>query len=116
MINYVQAWSENSFGRYFFNSMDVALGTVLITVVFASLAAFAFARYQFPLQGVHLLPPSSPPWRFRVSSSSFLSTSWSLKLHLTDSLLRAVLIYASENLPFSIFLLRGFFEAVPEGT
>src|SRR6202020_1803296 len=27
-LNYVQAWSENSFGRYFFNSLLVALGTV----------------------------------------------------------------------------------------
>ena len=37
-----------------------------------------------------------------------------LRLHLTDSLFGIVLIYASENLPFSIFLLRGFFEAVPK--
>ncbi len=43
----MQAWSENSFGRYFFNSSMVALGTVVITVVVASLAAFAFARYHF---------------------------------------------------------------------
>src|SRR5665213_1216816 len=41
VINYVQAWSGNSFGRYFFNSMEVALGTVLVTVVLASLAALA---------------------------------------------------------------------------
>jgi ABC-type glycerol-3-phosphate transport system permease component len=37
-----------------------------------------------------------------------------LRLHLVDSLDGLVLIYASENLPFSIFLLRGFFEAVPK--
>ena len=48
--NYVQAWTENSFSRYFVNSLIVAIATVVITVVFASLAAFAFARYQFPLK------------------------------------------------------------------
>ncbi len=37
-----------------------------------------------------------------------------LQLHLTDSLFGLMLIYASENLPFSIFLLRGFFEAIPK--
>lgn len=42
--NYQQAWSENSFGHYFFNSLGVALATVVITVVLASLAAFAFRR------------------------------------------------------------------------
>ena len=35
------------------------------------------------------------------------------RLHLIDSLTGLMLIYASENLPFSIFLLRGFFEAIP---
>ena len=35
------------------------------------------------------------------------------RLHLIDSLLGLTLIYVSANLPFSIFLLRGFFEAVP---
>src|SRR5271163_3690087 len=48
--NYVQAWTENSFSHYFFNSLLVAIATVVITVVFASLAAFAFARYTFPLK------------------------------------------------------------------
>ena len=43
--NYVQAWTENSFSHYFLNSLVVAIATVVITVVFASLAAFAFARY-----------------------------------------------------------------------
>ena len=36
------------------------------------------------------------------------------RLHLTNSLQGLVLIYSSENLPFSIFLLRGFFEAIPK--
>jgi len=40
--NYVQAWTENSFSHYFLNSLIVAFATVVITVVFASLAAFAF--------------------------------------------------------------------------
>ena len=42
--NYVQAWTENSFSHYFFNSLLVAIATVAITVMIASLAAFAFAR------------------------------------------------------------------------
>ena len=53
--NYVQAWTENSFSHYFFNSLFVAIATVAITVTFASLAAFAFARYKFPLETVDLL-------------------------------------------------------------
>ncbi len=45
--NYVQAWTENSFGHYFLNSLLLTVATVVITVCLASLAAFAFARYKF---------------------------------------------------------------------
>ncbi len=50
--NYVQAWTQNSFDRYFVNSAMVALGTVVITVSVSSLAAFAFARYRFPFKEI----------------------------------------------------------------
>ncbi len=111
-VNYVQAWTEGSFSQFFVNSMIVALGTVAITVVVASLAAFAFARYHFPLKEVIFyvfLAALAVPGVELIIPQYLLV----LRLHLTDSLVGLVLIYASENLPFSIFLLRGFFEAVP---
>ena len=112
-LSYVQAWSENDFSRFFFNSLAVALGTVVITVVFASLAAFAFARYQFPFKELifYLFLAS-----LAVPSVDLIIPQYILmaKLHLTNSLPGLSLIYASENLPFSIFLLRGFFEAIPK--
>jgi ABC-type glycerol-3-phosphate transport system permease component len=112
LINYAQAWSENSFGRFFLNSMIVALATVVITVSFASLAAFAFARYQFPFKELifYLFLAS-----LAVPSVDLIIPQYILmaRLHLTNSREGLILIYASENLPFSIFLLRGFFEAIP---
>jgi multiple sugar transport system permease protein len=112
-LNYIQAWSENDFGQFFTNSMIVALGTVAITVVVASLAAFAFARYTFPFKEVifyiFLAALAVPSVELIIPQYLLV-----LRLHLTDSLIGLILIYASENLPFSIFLLRGFFEAVPK--
>jgi multiple sugar transport system permease protein len=110
--NYVQAWTENSFGHYFFNSLAVACATVVLTVTFAALAAFAFARYRFPFREVlfYLFLAS-----LAVPSVELIIPQYLLmdRLHLIDSLKGLVLIYSSENLPFAIFLLRGFFEAVP---
>jgi multiple sugar transport system permease protein len=37
--NYVGAWSSNDFGRYFFNSVVVALATTVLTVLLASMMA-----------------------------------------------------------------------------
>ncbi len=112
-LNYTQAWTENSFGQYFLNSLVVAIGTVIITVIFSSLAAYAFARYRFPFKEaifyIFLAALAVPSVELIIPQYLL-----ALKLHLTDSLFGLVLIYASENLPFSIFLLRGFFEAVPK--
>jgi multiple sugar transport system permease protein len=110
--NYAQAWSENSFGRFFANSIYVSLGTVVLTVVLASLAAFAFARFRFPFREATFyafLASLAVPGVLLIIPQYLLMS----RLHLINSLNGLILIYVSQNLPFSIFLLRSFFEAIP---
>ena len=113
--NYVQAWTENSFSHYFFNSLLVAIATVAITVMIASLAAFAFARYRFPLKQVifYVFLASLAVPNLLLLIPQFLLMD---RLHLLNSLEGLVLLYVASNLPFTIFLLRGFFEAIPRST
>jgi ABC-type glycerol-3-phosphate transport system permease component len=110
--NYVQAWTENSFGHYFANSLFIAFATVIITVSLASLAAFGFARYKFPGREVifytFLASLAIPNVLLLIPQYLLMD-----RLHLLDSLLGLVLLYTSSNLPFMIFLLRGFFAAIP---
>jgi multiple sugar transport system permease protein len=110
--NYVDAWTENSFSHYFLNSLFVAFATVVITVVFASLAAFAFARYQFPFKQIifYTFLASLAVPNLLLLIPQFLLMD---RLHLLNSLSGLVLLYVASNLPFTIFLLRGFFEAIP---
>ena len=110
--NYAQAWTENSFGRFFANSIYVSLGTVVLTVALASLAAFAFARFRFPFREVTFyafLASLAVPGVLLIIPQYLLMS----RLHLINSLNGLILIYVSQNLPFSIFLLRSFFEAIP---
>lgn len=111
--NYVQAWTENSFSHYFLNSLYVAIATVIITVVLASLAAFAFARYQFPFKQAifYIFLASLAVPNILLLIPQFLLMD---RLHLLNSLTGLVLLYVASNLPFTIFLLRGFFEAIPK--
>lgn len=110
--NYTQAWTENSFGHYFLNSLFVSLGTVVITVVLASLAAFAFARYKFrfrePIFYAFLASLAIPNVLLLIPQYLLMD-----RLHLLDSLLGLTFLYVSSNLPFMIFFLRGFFAAIP---
>ena len=110
--NYVQAWTENSFGHYFANSLFIAFATVIITVSLASLAAFGFARDKFPGREVifytFLASLAIPNVLLLIPQYLLMD-----RLRLLDSLLGLVLLYTSSNLPFMIFLLRGFFAAIP---
>lgn len=111
--NFVQAWKTVDIERYFLNSTIVAAATVAVTVMFASLAAFAFARYKFRFRELifYLVLASLAIPSLELVIPQYLLMD---RLHLLDSLLGLVLIYVSANLPFSIFLLRGFFEAIPK--
>jgi ABC-type glycerol-3-phosphate transport system permease component len=112
LSNYPAAWTANSFGQYFVNSSYVSVATVVITLAFASLAAFAFARFRFRFREVifYVFLGSLAVPSVELIMPQYLLMS---RLHLIDSLQGLVLIYVASNLPFSIFLLRGFFEAIP---
>jgi multiple sugar transport system permease protein len=45
--NYVEAWQSAPFGRYFFNTVFIALSCVVGVVITSALAAYAFARLRF---------------------------------------------------------------------
>lgn len=50
--NYVEAWNkpESTFGRYFVNSAVVALGGTALQIFCSIIAAYAFARMEFPFK------------------------------------------------------------------
>ncbi len=110
--NYVAAWTENDFSGYFVNSVFVAAGTVVGTLVLSSLTAYGFARYQFHGRETIfylMLASLAVPATLLVLPQYVLMRD----LGLLDSRIGLVLLYISANLPFSVFLLRGFFEGIP---
>ncbi|MBN2220177.1 MAG: ABC transporter permease subunit [Kosmotogaceae bacterium] len=45
--NYISAWNAAPFGRYYFNTVFVAIVTTFVEIIFAAMAAFAFAKMEF---------------------------------------------------------------------
>jgi multiple sugar transport system permease protein len=110
--NYTTAWSSNSFDRYFLNSLLVAAATTLVTVLLASMMAFAFARFRFPGQRLLfglLLVGLMVPTMMLIIPQFLLARG----LGLLDSLTGLVVFYAGTGLALNTFLLRGFFESIP---
>src|SRR5690554_2990461 len=109
---YVRIWNTGQFGRYFFNSVMIALVTTLISAGLSILAALGFARYRLPggqylLLGVLLsqlfpLVLLVPPF-FTVMR----------ELRILDTHLSLIIAYTSFALPFSIWMLTGYLRSIP---
>jgi multiple sugar transport system permease protein len=110
--NYVSLFRDYGFGRFFFNSTAVAIGSTLIAVPLAFFASYAFNRFriggrslQFGILGLQMLPPIvlSIPIYVVMSTVNLLNTRVAL-----------ILAYLSFNLPFIIWMLMGFMEGIPK--
>lgn len=109
--NYVEAWTQASFGTYFRNSAIVAAASVFFTLFFGSMAAFVLARYEFrgsKLVFVLFLTGLAIPLRIAVIPLHVLMR----ELGLLDSLVGLVLVYVASSLPFAVFVLASFFRGI----
>lgn len=94
------------------NSVIVAVVSTVITVLLASLAAYAFSRFQFQgrttllylMLATRLLPPM-------VTIIPLFLLMNSLRLIDTQAVL--VIIYTALNIPFATWLTKAFFDTIP---
>lgn len=103
---------EIPFFQYTRNSLVFALGTTLATLVVSFLAAYAFARIQFPGSGVVLwvllLTMALPDVGTIVPLYQIL-----INLHLIDTIAGITLVLSSTLTPFTVWVLISFIKQVP---
>ncbi|WP_335977277.1 MULTISPECIES: carbohydrate ABC transporter permease [Streptomycetaceae] len=95
------------------NSLTVTIGSVLLSLVVATAAAFAVARMRFRGRKAFLLivmMAQMAPWEVMTISVYMIVRDQDM----LNSLLPLTLFYMMMVLPFSIWTLRGFIAAVPK--
>jgi len=100
------------FGRYFLNSLIVSAGSTLLSVVLAALAAYGFTRFHIRGAGaliVFLLFTKMLPETLLIIPYFRLMS----ELGLLNTHLALILAYSSFALPFSVWMLIGFFRSIP---
>ncbi|WP_228389935.1 carbohydrate ABC transporter permease [Streptomyces smaragdinus] len=110
--NYGDILGSSGFWRSFGSSVVIALGTTVLTVGAAALAAFALARFAFrgrevlfTLFAVGLMFPFAAaivPLFVMLRTMGLLDNPWGV-----------ILPQAAFGLPVTIVILRGFFRAIP---
>src|SRR3989338_2699628 len=111
--NYSIAWTKGGFGTYFFNSVIYTVTVVLGVLLVASMAAYAFSRFQFPGKNALFLILIST--MMIPIPGSFIALYVLLnKLHLVNTPLGYILPQINGGLVLGIFLLKPFFDDLPK--
>ncbi|MBB5787402.1 carbohydrate ABC transporter permease [Jiangella mangrovi] len=97
---------------YLWNSAYVSILTVIFTLVLSLLGGYAFARFRFPGRDVLFLLIIAI---LMVPYATLLVPLWVLmgEIGLRNSLFGLALVLTLYQLPFSMFMMRISFEAVP---
>jgi ABC-type glycerol-3-phosphate transport system permease component len=111
--NYADVLRLSHFQVYFKNSLFIALTSVLFVVLFSSMMAYAFARFEFPGKEIiffSILIVLMVPNMIMIIPQFLLAST----LGLRNSLWGLIIFYVAGSIPFTTFLLRGFFETLPK--
>ena len=104
------AAAENTgFDRFFFNSVFIAGTSVLLALVIGTLAAFGFSRY--PLQGNDTYLFIILTTRMLPAVVVIIPVMLMLRVvGLSGSYAGIILLYTAFNLPFTIWMMKSFFD------
>ena len=111
--NYVEMYNyQAGLPIYLFNSFSVALMTISGCVILASLAGFGLARFSIPYKEFFfllLICGMMIPYQTLLTPLYMMFSS----LRFQNTRVGLAIVHTAIQLPFSVFLMRHSFEAVP---
>jgi arabinogalactan oligomer/maltooligosaccharide transport system permease protein len=111
--SYLKIITEKPFLQWLYNSLLITLSTSLIGVCLAATAAYAFSRFKFPGRKsglLFLMTTQMIPGAMLLLPIYLVLT----KIGLNNTYTGLVVAYSVTTLPFSIWILKGYFDTVPK--
>jgi raffinose/stachyose/melibiose transport system permease protein len=110
--NFIDAWTRGNISLYFFNSVFVSVTSVFLIVIISTLAGYALGKMYIPKAETivmgFLLFSFIPGIAIYITLFTIQS-----RFGLNATHLGLILPYTAWHLPFSIYILKKFFESVP---
>lgn len=111
--NYARAWTEANMGRYFFNTLFVTVGSVVLVTIAASMMGYVLGRRRFPGRGaifaLLLLTLFMPQGYTIIPTVQLLTT-----LGLGQSLSGVMLATSGGSFVIFVLLFAGYFSQLPD--
>lgn len=110
--HYRVLFHNDAFGTYLMNSVLASVGSALVAVVFGATAAYAISRGKFRAKKDLYF------WIITTRMAPVVAVVVPLyyifkHLGLLNSVLGLIVAYTTFNLPFAIWILKGFFDGIP---
>jgi raffinose/stachyose/melibiose transport system permease protein len=108
--NFSTVIERGKLGQSFVNSMMYATGATTISTILAAMAAYVLSRNRTPLNRFvyfFLVMGIAMPLNF------FTLTKIMQITHLINTQIGMIILYAATQIPFNVFLIYGFVDAVP---
>jgi arabinogalactan oligomer/maltooligosaccharide transport system permease protein len=112
LASYGHVLFETDFPQWLFNSLIITLGTSMVGLIFAATSAYGFSRFKFPGRGVGLtalLATQLIPATMLLVPILILA----IQFDLVGTYRGLVIAYAVTSVPFSIWILKGYYDTVP---
>lgn len=116
---FIEMWSTVPLARYFMNSLVVTSIATLFSVVVATFAAYAVSRWRFrgrgPFMTTVLSTQMFPGVLFLLPLYLiFVNIDATFGVPLVGTRLGLIITYLTFSLPFSIWMLAGYFDGIPK--
>lgn len=116
--NYIEMWRRVNFFQYFRNSFIICSATTAVALSIATLAGYAVSRFKFPgsnIFGVTVLATQMVPGIMFLLPLylMFIKIQDTFEIQLINTYQGVVIVYSAFFIPFSIWILRGFFASIP---
>ena len=100
--NFIDAWNTAKMGDYMLNSVLVTALALVILLIVALPAAYCLSRFKFKGSTFFLMLRDGDYWLISVFGKCFL----------LNNLVILAIVYAATALPFTIYLLSGYFSTL----
>jgi arabinogalactan oligomer/maltooligosaccharide transport system permease protein len=114
LSNFTSVFTDQPFLQWMANSAIIAIATTILGVFLAMTAAYAFSRFRFPGQKAGMmsfLVSQMFPGTLMLIPLYIIVVQW---LGLGSTRAGLVLVYGTTSIPFSVWMLKGYFDTIPK--
>jgi len=112
LANFANAWSNLYFARYTFNSVFVVITSIALIIIISAPASYALTRMKMrfaqPMTFFYLAGMGVPFQLLLIPLFKIMAS-----LNLINTLPGLIIVYTTLSIPFTVFLLTGFFLSIP---